>query len=442
MPPTLPLPFGRLPRSPIGPDPLRRIRVPHDLTPLVTRSPRERDPAAVGMSADGVERIWRDVERLYRHGVHPAIGLCIRREGQVVLDRTIGWARGGGPKDDRVPVEQRELATPETPFCIFSASKAITATVVHLLDERGALHVGDRVAEYVPEFAGRGKHRITIDHVLSHRAGIPNIRKQALDLDRIDDREFLLHELADAMVRTRPGSRLAYHAVSGGFVLAEIVHRVTGKDIRQVLREEILDPLGFRWTSYGVAEEDLPRVGLGYPTGPPPLPPLSTLLDRALGVPLDHVTEISNDPRFLRSIVPAGNVVSTPDELSRFFDLLRAGGTLDGVRILEPKTIRRAIIERSHREIDLSLGAPLRHASGYMLGAKALSLYGPDTDSAFGHLGFTNVLGWADPRRELAVGLITSGKPAVAPHLPDFWALTRRIGLEAPKVERPLLHAA
>jgi CubicO group peptidase (beta-lactamase class C family) len=74
-----------------------------------------------------------------------------------------------------------------------------------------------------------------------------------------------------------------------------------------------------------------------------------------------------------------------------------------------------------------------------MLGAEALSLFGPDTELAFGHLGFTNILGWADPERELAVGLITSGKPIVHPGLPLLWALTRRIGLEAPKVERPVL---
>jgi CubicO group peptidase (beta-lactamase class C family) len=437
-PPLLPL---RLPRSPIGPDPLRRIRVPRDLAPLVHRSAHEEDPAAAGMTTEGVERIWDAVERLYRHGVHPAIGLCVRREGRVVLDRSIGWARGGGPGSD-VPEADRMPATPDVPYCIFSASKAITATVVHLLDERGVLHIGDRVAEYVPEFAGRGKHRITIDHVLSHRAGIPNIRKEAIDLERIGDRAFLLGEIADAMVRTRPGSRLAYHAVSGGFVLGEIVHRVTGKDLRQVLQEELLDPLGFRWTNYGVAPQDLDAVGLASPTGPPPLPPLSTVLDRALGLPLDAVTEISNDPRFLRAIVPAGNVVSTANELSRFFDLLRAGGELDGVRILEPRTIRRAIIERSHHEVDLSLVAPLRHASGYMLGAKQLSLYGPDTEMAFGHLGFTNVLGWADPRRELAVGLVTSGKPALAPHLPDLRTLTVRIAQAAPKVEQPALYAA
>ena len=69
-----------------------------------------------------------------------------------------------------------------------------------------------------------------------------------------------------------------------------------------------------------------------------------------------------------------------------------------------------------------------------MLGAKVISLFGPDTDLAFGHLGFTNVLGWADPERALAVGLITSGKPILHPGLPDLWALTREIGRAAPKV--------
>jgi CubicO group peptidase (beta-lactamase class C family) len=89
------------------------------------------------------------------------------------------------------------------------------------------------------------------------------------------------------------------------------------------------------------------------------------------------------------------------------------------------------MVERAYREFDLTLGAPLRHSSGFMLGARALSLFGPDTEQAFGHLGFTNVLGWADPARGLSVGLITSGKPVLHPSLADLWALTRRIGLEA-----------
>ena len=126
--------------------------------------------------------------------------------------------------------------------------------------------------------------------------------------------------------------------------------------------------------------------------------------------------------------------MTTANELSRFFELLRCGGELDGTRVFEPKTIKRALTEQAYRQVDLSLGAPMRHSAGFILGAQVVSLYGPDTEHVFGHLGYTNVLGWADPERGSAVGLITSGKPLFYPELPDFWRLTRQIGLEAPKV--------
>src|SRR3954454_10263911 len=380
------------------------------------------------MSRDSIERIWRSAERLYRSGVHPALQLCLRRRGQVVLDRALGHARLGGPK-----------ATTETPFVIFSASKAITATVAHLLDERGLIHLGDLVSEYIPEYGTHGKHRITIDHVLSHRAGVPNLPPDAFDLDKAGDRRQLLQLLCEAKPSTRPGRIVAYHAVSGGYIIGEIVERVTGRDIRAYLGEEVLEPLGFRWTNYGVAPEDVETVGHSYSTGLPVPPPISTALRRALGMPVDRVVEVSNDRRFLTSIVPAGNTVTTANELSRFFELLRAGGELDGVRILDERTIRRAIVERNYLEIDLTLGAPMRSSAGFMLGAKRLSLYGPDTELAFGHLGFTNIVGWADPQRELSGALITSGKPVIYPELVELWTLMRRIGTETPKTDRPTL---
>jgi CubicO group peptidase (beta-lactamase class C family) len=428
------LPTPPIPRLPLVPDPLRRIRVPRDLGSVTARSDESSDLQDLDMTPAGIERIWAGVERLYRSGFYPAIALCVRRNGQVVLDRAIGHARGNGPADREDAA--RTPATPETPFVIFSASKVMTAVVAHLLDERGLLHVGDRVCEYIPEYAANGKQAITIEQLLSHRAGVPNLPAEAFDLDRFSDREFMLEMLCAAKPRSRPGKLLSYHAVSGGFIIAEIVRRVTGRDIRTVLRQEILKPLGFRWGNYGVSPRDVGRVALSYPTGPPALPPLSTVLKRALGVPPDEVTVRSNDPRFLTGIVPSGNVVTTANELSRFFDLLLAGGELDGVRILEPRTIRRAISERAFREIDFSLVAPLRHASGFMLGASTFSLFGPDTDEAFGHLGFTNVLGWADPERSLSVGLITSGKPMLHPALGELWLLTRTIGQEAPKLAR------
>jgi CubicO group peptidase (beta-lactamase class C family) len=421
-----------VPRLPLVPDVLRRIQVPRDLEPITIVSPDEVDPADVGMSARGVQRIWSAAETLFRSGVYPAVTLCVRREGQVVIDRALGWASGNGPGE--APGTPTVLAEPGTPFVIFSAAKAMTATVAHLLDERGLIHIDDRVSEYIPEYARHGKDAITIEHVLSHRAGVPNLPGNVLDLDNVGDRDLLLETLCDAKPRTRPGKLLSYHAVSGGFIIGEIVHRVTGKDIRAVMAEEILDPLGFRWGNYGVAEEDVDRVGRSYATGAPVLPPLSTVMTRALGRHPDEVTRISNDPRFLTAIVPAANIVTTANELSRFFEMLRAGGELDGVRVMEARTIRRAMVERAYREIDLTLGAPMRHASGFMLGAQAVSLFGPDTEQAFGHLGFTNVLGWADPERAISVGLITSGKPILHHGLPDLWNLTRLIGVAAPKV--------
>jgi CubicO group peptidase (beta-lactamase class C family) len=418
-------------------DPLRRIKVPRDLAPITTISDRETDPAAVGMTAAGVERIWTAARHLYRSGVYPALGLCVRRNGEVVLDRSVGWARGVGPGETRDA--ERIAATPDTPYCIFSASKAITATLVHLLDERGLLDIHARVAEYLPEFATKQFDEITIEHVLSHRSGFPIIPRSLMDLDKFGDPAYLRSTLSNVRVRTRPGAVQAYHAVSGGFVLGEVVREVTGKDIRAVLAEQILDPLGFRWTNYGAPPEDQHLIAHDYATGPRLLPPASKLLSQALGMSIEELVITARDPRFLGGIVPAGNVISTANELSRFMDLLRRGGTMDGVSVLQKRTVRRAVVERSFHEIDRTLGLPIRFSSGYMLGAKLIGLYGPDTDEAFGHLGFTNVMGWADPRRELSVALMTNGNPTIGPHVPALWNLTRHIGAAAPKVADPEL---
>ncbi|HWF74524.1 MAG TPA: serine hydrolase domain-containing protein [Solirubrobacteraceae bacterium] len=430
------LPPWSVPRLPLVPDPLRRIRVPRDPSEVSTVGPDE-DPDGGGVSEEAVEAIWDSAVGLYRSGVHPTVQLCLRRNGVVVLDRAVGHARGNGPHDP--PEAPKVLATPQTPFCVYSTSKALTAVVIHLLGERGALDIADRVSDYIPEYARRGKGDTTIAHVLSHRAGVPAIPPEALNLDRIDDPEFIIGLLCNARPIARPGTLLAYHAISGGFILGEIVHRVTGKSIREVLAEEILDPLGFRWTNYGVAPADIPAVGRDYVTGPRLLPPLSTMVRRVLSVPVDRVVELAADPRFLTAVIPAGNVVTTAHELSRFFEILRAGGELDGVRVMAPETIRRALTQQAHLELDLQLGFPIRYGYGLMLGAKLVSLYGRDTDLAFGHFGFINIAGWADPERALSGALITSGKAIVYPEVLRFYGVMQRIASELPKVPRSAL---
>jgi CubicO group peptidase (beta-lactamase class C family) len=421
-----------VPRLPLVPDPLRRVRIPRDIDSVTSSGP-EAQPREGGMTKESVERIWRAVVSFYRSGVHPAIQFCLRREGAVVLDRALGHARGNGPRD---PADSpKTAATPDTPFVVYSASKAITAFLVHLQAERGLVDLDAPVHNYIPEYTTHGKDAITVGHVLAHRAGVPNLPREVLDLENIGDRELLVHTLCDARPFARPGRLLDYHAVSGGFILAEIVQRVTGSDIREQLAKDVLEPLGFRFTNYGVPAAAVDDVALAYVTGPPTLPPLSTLLTRALGMPLDPLVELSNDPRFLTGVVPAANVVTTANELSRFYEMMRRGGELDGVRIVEPQTIRRALTEQSRLEFDFSLGFPTRFSYGFMLGAQLVSLYGPDTDMAFGHLGFTNILAWADPERALACAIITSGKPIVYPELPRFYAVMQRIAGEAPKVD-------
>ena len=423
-----------LPRLPGVPDVFHRVRIPHDLESAITRGDEE-DPAAGDLDHETVERIWEAAIDLYRSGVHPGLSLCVRRNGRVVLDRAIGYARGGGP-DDPEDAPKTPM-TPETPACIFSASKAITAMVVHKLDERGLLHIGDRVSEYIPEYAQNGKEGTTIAHVLAHRAGIASMPKETQDLDVLMDTERVVRLICEAKPAIRPGRLLAYHAVSGGFILGEIVQRVTGKSIRQVLAEEILDPLGFRWGNYGVAEHDTGEVAPSYVTGPPLLPPLSTLARRVLGAPIGEVVDASNDPRFLTAVIPSANVITSANELGRFFEIFRVGGELDGVRVMQERTIRRALTEQSHLEIDLSLLFPTRFSYGLMLGADYISLYGRHTDLAFGHLGLINIMGWADPERAISVGLLTTGKALVYPELPRFYGLMQRISGSVPRIEQP-----
>jgi CubicO group peptidase (beta-lactamase class C family) len=410
---------------------LRRCRIPRELAGLVS-SAAEVPAPDVGIPQREVEEIWRGVEALYRTGVHPALGLCIRYRGAVLIDRAIGHVSGNAPQDP--PDAERVVVSTDTPFCLFSAAKAVHAMVIHKLCEQGLLHLEDRVSDFVPEFARHGKRHVTIRHLLSHRAGIPNLPPEALELELLGEPARIVEILAEMRPRTRPGRLLAYHAVSGGFVLAEVARRVSGRDVRTLLREQIAEPLGWRWMSFGVRPEQVHLVARNALTGPPAPPPVSGLLRNALGTDLAHVVELSNDPRFVTGIVPSANATCTANELSAFFQCLLDDGELGGVRVFEPRTVHRATSEQSVWELDLTLGVPLRYGLGFMLGGP-VSVFGWDTPSAFGHLGLSNVIGWADPERQLAVGLVNSGKPIVSFHVVRLVQLLVRIARSFPRRE-------
>jgi len=393
---------------------------------------REVDPRSVGVRPDALARVWSAVERLYRSGIHPAITICVRYRGQVLLDRAIGYVTGNGPDDP--PEAPKRVATPDTPFSTLSASKPLAAMVMHLLAERGLLHLDDPVCDYLPEFARHGKEAITIRHLLLHRAGLAFVPAEALDLDRLADPSMILETICDFRPVFRPGRVLAYHAVSSGFVMSELVRRVVGTDIRSVVTDAICRPLGLRWLNFGVAPEDRAMVAANYLTGPPIPGVARALFRRVLGIEYNDLPALSNDPRFLTGIIPSANLVATAGEMSRFYQLLLEGGSLDGVRIFAPSTVARATAEQTYMEFDRSLGMPIRYSLGFMLGARWLSLYGPGTEHAFGHLGFTNIVTWADPKRQVAAAILTSGKPLVYPAIYDWIDIPRQIGLACPPV--------
>jgi len=381
------------------------------------------DAAGAGVASADVDAIWKAAIGTYQTGLYPALALCLRRGGKVVLDRAIGHARGNSPHDGADVRKVR--ARHDGLYCMFSASKMVTAMLIHLLEERHLVHLDDPVAHYLPEFGKKGKHRITLRHVLTHRAGIPRIPPQLADPNLFARPGDILALLCDQSPSWRPGSRLGYHALTGGFVLGAVIERVTGKDVRHFLRDEITTPLGLGNFEFGVSPARLKDVAENAFTGPPLLPPLSLFIKRALSVDFADAVRISNDPRFLHSVIPAGNICASAGDAARFMQLLLDGGTLGGVRIFDPRTIAHAVAEQSYFEFDLTLGAPIRYGAGFLLGSKLASPFGLGTPKAFGHLGFTNIFVWADPERDLAAALFTTGKPALSPGLAKlFWLLT------------------
>jgi len=389
--------------------------VPEDLSTVITiDSSQEVSPKHAGMSIEGVQAIWDSILDMYRTGIYPGISICMRRRGKIVLKRAIGHARGNGPDDPKIC--EKVLLTPDTPICQFSASKAVTAMIAHLLVERGAINLTDPISYYIPGFGFYGKENTTIYHILSHHGGIPTLPAKA-DPELLFDPEGFVRMLCDKKPDAPGGRRMAYHAITGGFIIGEIVQRVTGMNIRKFLRETIQRPLRFKYFNFGMDEEDMPKVAMNYSTGFPVVFPLSVVVKRALGAPWNDVVRVSNDPRFLKTIIPAGNLYANADEMCQFFELMLREGVLNGVRIFEPLTIRRAIMESDSMKLDPTMMVPMRYSAGMMLGASPVGMYGPYTSKAFGHLGFINIFCWADPERDLSCALLTTGKSLLGPHL-------------------------
>lgn len=410
------------------PNHVRRFRADE----VTTISDREVDPRDAGLTRDDVEAIWASVVDFYRFGLQPAIALCVRRRGLVVLDRAIGHVRGNAPTD---PVDApKVLATPDSLFSLFSASKPVTAMLIHWLDDEGHLHLDDPVEEYLPAFGRHGKERVTIRHVLTHRAGIPAIPSRPDLLDLLVDWNALVEVLCDVAPVSKAGRQLAYHAVTGGFILGEVIRRVTGRELNDVLTDVVRRPLGMKNFTWGVPRERVGEVAPEVFTGPRPGWFNARLMQRSLGMGVEEAVDMANDPRFLTSVVPSGNIVTTAEEASRFFEVLLRQGEWGRVRVFDRRTVRRAVAEQTWKDFDAMFMLPVHYSMGFMLGTEHLSLFGPGTPWAFGHPGFTNVLVWADPERDVSVALLNNGNPFITPEQVVWLRVPRVIGQRVPRV--------
>jgi CubicO group peptidase (beta-lactamase class C family) len=386
----------------------RAIIVPEDvaaITDVGDETPRR-----------GVEDIWDRVVDLYRTGVHPGIQLCIRHQGRVVLDRALGHARGVVP--GRAPAHDAVVMRTDTPVNLFSAAKAVTAIVMHKLEGDGLLALDEPVARYLPGFERHGKGAITLHQVLTHRAGIPVMPPEALDLDVLDDPAAVLEYVLDLRPAHKAGGPPAYHTVTGGFVMEAVVRQLTGSSLRDVLARDIKRPLGLGWFDYGVASADTHRVAHNVMTGLRLTPALSRFMRRLLGISWDEAVALSNDPRFQAGVIPSANVIATARDTAKVYQCLLDGGLLDGTRVFAPSTVARlAHVPSTRLEIDRMIGMPVRYGNGFMMGSHSISFYGWNHPRAFGHVGMSNTFTWADPDRDLVVALLTTGKPILGPHL-------------------------
>lgn len=392
----------------------RGIEVPETLYGITDIDEKsEINPQDVDFTHGEVNKIWAAVEDFYRTGMYPGLSFCLRRKGQIVLNRSIGYARGIQPEEG---LDEPVLMTTDTPVCLYSASKAVMAMVVHKLAEEGHVDLLSPVSLYIPEFGQKGKKNISIYQMLAHRGGFPMIEGN-VPMETMFDRERVLDIIYNTEALCPEGRVQAYHAVTSGFIADELVRVTTGKTIQEYMKEKFSDPMEMKYFTFGVDKNVRKKVARNYVTGMRNGKLIEGVLSKVFGVSIDTATELSNSDEFMNAIVPSANLYATAEEMSRFYEMLIDAGKYKDHQIMQPVTIQKAVREASGVRLDKGVFLPLRFSAGFMLGGKPVGMYGANTHHAFGHLGFSNIFCWGDPERDIAVSILTTGKPIIGNHI-------------------------
>jgi CubicO group peptidase (beta-lactamase class C family) len=350
--------------------------------------------------------------------------VCVYHRGRCVVDL---W---GGVRDrDGRPWREDTMAPS------YSTTKGVASTLAHILVDRRVLDYDEPVAKHWPEFAQHGKARITLRHVLAHQSGLYHIRQMIDHAERMLDWEYMVHAIERAHPIHPPGERTGYHGLTFGFLVGELLQRVTGRSFAQLVQDELVQPLRLDGMYVGAPESALPRAAELIATGPresnlqwligQPLlrralrqtGPTLACGARLAGLQVDLESLLDalaprgissfdfGADRTLRVSIPAANGLFTARSLARMYALLAAGGELDGVRLLSQQTLARATEPQAEARERKVIPIDMRWRLGY----HAVFTTRGVPRRGFGHFGFGGSGGWADPSRDLAVALIVNG---------------------------------
>ena len=345
----------------------------------------------------GVQEVFKENFAL-RNEVGASVALYL--DGKPVIDLWGGSADGAGSR----PWERDTLVN------VYSTTKGMTAICAHRLVDQGRLDVDAPVAKYWPEFAQAGKSDLPVRYLLSHRAGLPAI-KAPLPPEAMFDWTAMTAALAAQEPWWEPGTRHGYHAITYGFLVGEVVRRITGKSLGTYFREEVSGPLG---ADFHIGLDAAHDGRTAQFLAPPLLPPGETdpMLELIMNEPEGVTAKTMTNPGFTFGVtdnsrewrgaeIPAANGHTNARAVARIYGALAQGGKLDGADILSQAAIEGALVEQSNGW-DAVLARPTRFGLGFMLSSESFPL-GPGART-FGHTGAGGSLGFADPDAGIGFG--------------------------------------
>ncbi|WP_370654826.1 serine hydrolase domain-containing protein [Prescottella sp. R16] len=360
---------------------------------------------------------------LYRQPQNGGGALVAYVHGEKVLDI---WA-GHADRDRRWNHDTVALS--------FSTGKGVASTIVHRLAERGIVDYDTPVAAYWPEFAAAGKESITIRDVLTHRSGLHKVRGLVPGRTGLLDYDTVIDALAAATPDRRRLRGPGYHAVTFGWLVAEIVSRATGKPFTDIVRKEIAEPLGADEFWYRVPAAHKPRIAKLFPhINPGGLDwrltstvlahagPLRGLAEAAMP---DGFDELVRNPAVHDAVMPGWNGVFSARSLARMYAAIANGGVIDGTRFLQPETLEKLGTVQT-RDRDYVLGVKLGWRLGYhppLLASRTQPTRG------VGHYGVGGSGAYADPETGLALAFVTNRLGNAVTALGDL--RLARLGAEA-----------